>query len=304
MNPSSLTATLPHGLIFRAVANALAEDLGLAGDITTDATVPAGQSAKAVFVARKGGVVSGLAVAAETFKALDASVTFHAAAADGDAIAPGGVVAMVSGPARAILTGERVALNFMGRMSGIATLTRAYVDAVAGTKAAIVDTRKTTPGLRAFEKYAVRCGGGMNHRVGLFDAILIKDNHIVAAGGLEPALLAARSRAGHLVKVEVEVDTLAQLDEVLRLAFPSDLKSAATIRPMGRLVDVVLLDNMTPDELRTAVTRVDGRLLTEASGGVSLSTVRAIAETGVDLISAGALTHSAPVLDLGLDFAE
>lgn len=286
-------SALAPGLIARAVELALAEDLGLAGDITTNATVPADAIAKAVFAARKPGVVSGLWVAAAAFAAVDGRVEFTAVAADGDTIAPGAVIAKVSGPARAILTGERVALNFMGRMSGIATLTRSYVDAVAGTGAAIVDTRKTTPGLRAFEKYAVRCGGGKNHRAGLFDAILIKDNHIVAAGGLAAAIGAARARAGHMVKVEVEVDTLAQLDEVLALAF------AAGPRPT---VDAVLLDNMTPAQLRSAVGRVAGRLLTEASGGVGLDTVRAIADTGVDLISVGALTHSAPVLDLGLDF--
>ena len=285
MTPSQLSASLPHGLIVRAVADALAEDLGLAGDITTDATVPASTMAQAVFAARKPGVISGLAVAAATFAALDARVVFEPVAQDGDRVSPGDVVARVHGPARGILTGERVALNFMGRMCGIATLTRRYVDAIAGTKAVIVDTRKTTPGLRAFEKYAVRCGGGMNHRVGLFDAILIKDNHIVAAGGLAAAIAGARARAGHLVKIEVEVDTLAQLDEV-----------------MAHKVDVVLLDNMTPAQLATAVKRVGGAMLTEASGGVSLDTVRAIAEAGVDLISIGALTHSAPVLDLGLDF--
>ena len=271
MKTSSLTAALPHGLIAKAVADALAEDLGLAGDITTDATVPEGAMARAVFVARKPGVISGLAVAAEAFRALDARVQFEPAVRDGGKVEAGTVVAKVHGPARGILTGERVALNFMGRMSGIATLTRAYVDAISGT--------------RAVEKYAVRCGGGMNHRVGLFDAILIKDNHIVAAGGLAKAIAGARARAGHLVKIEVEVDTLAQLDEV-----------------MAHAVDVVLLDNMTPAQLKTAVARVAGSMLTEASGGVSLESVRGIAEAGVDLISIGALTHSAAVLDLGLDF--
>ena len=285
MKPSAFDATLPPGLISRAVTAALDEDLGLAGDITTNATVPAQAMARAVIAARKPGIVSGLAVAAATFRAVDEGVAFELAVRDGDAVAAGTVIAKIDGSARAILTGERVALNFMGRMSGIATLTRSYVEAIAGTKATIVDTRKTTPGLRAFEKYAVRCGGGMNHRVGLYDAILIKDNHIVAAGGLAAAIAAARSRAGHLVKIEVEVDTLAQLDEV-----------------MAHRVDVVLLDNMTPAQLKTAVARVAGAMLTEASGGVNLDTVRAIAEAGVDLISVGALTHSAPVLDLGLDF--
>jgi len=285
MMPSGLSGSLRQGLIVRAVADALAEDLGLAGDITTDATVPASAMAQAVFAARKPGVISGLAVAAAAFAAVDDRIVFEAVAQDGERVEAGAVVARVHGPARGILTGERVALNFMGRMCGIATLTRAYVDAIAGTGAVIVDTRKTTPGLRAFEKYAVRCGGGMNHRVGLFDAILIKDNHIVAAGGLAAAIAGARARAGHLVKIEVEVDTLAQLDEV-----------------MAHKVDVVLLDNMTPAQLTAAVERVGGAMLTEASGGVSLESVRGIAEAGVDLISVGALTHSAPVMDLGLDF--
>ncbi|KUO58806.1 MAG: nicotinate-nucleotide pyrophosphorylase [Alphaproteobacteria bacterium BRH_c36] len=277
--------SLPRGLIDKAVASALAEDLGLAGDITTDATVGAAATALAVISARKDGVVSGLVLAEAAFRALDDAVDFKAHVRDGAAVTPGTKIASISGSARAILTAERVALNFMGRMSGIATLTRAYVDAVAGTDAAIVDTRKTTPGLRAFEKYAVRCGGGGNHRTGLFDAILIKDNHIVAAGGAAQAVKAARAHAGHLVKIEVEVDTLDQLRDVLALG-----------------PDAVLLDNMTLGELRQAVAMTDGRVLLEASGGVSLDSVGAIAETGVDLISVGGLTHSAPVLDLGLDF--
>lgn len=278
-------ASLPPMLISRAVDAALAEDLGLAGDLTTDSTIPPDAMARGVIAARKPGVIAGLAVAEAAFRALDPAVRFEIVTPDGESIAAKGVVARAVGRARALLTGERVALNFMGRMSGIATLTRAYVDHIAGTRAHIIDTRKTTPGLRAFEKYAVRAGGGMNHRVGLFDAILIKDNHIIAAGGIAAAITAARARAGHMVKIEIEVDTLDQLDEVLR-----------------HEVDAVLLDNMTPDQLREAVRRVDGRAITEASGGVTLETVRAIAESGVDLISSGALTHSAPVLDLGLDF--
>lgn len=276
---------LPRIIVTRAVADALAEDLGLAGDITTDATVDAGATANAVVAARRPGILAGLDLAEAAFAAMDPSIMFTRAKADGDRIASGDVVASISGNARAILTGERVALNYLGRMSGIATLTRHYVDAIAGTKAAIVDTRKTTPGLRAFEKYAVRCGGGQNHRTGLFDAILIKDNHIVAAGGVAAALTRARAHAGHMVKIEIEVDTLQQLDHVLE-----------------HKVDVILLDNMPPETLREAVARVAGRALTEASGGVNLDTVRDIAEAGVDLISVGALTHSAPVLDLGLDF--
>jgi nicotinate-nucleotide pyrophosphorylase (carboxylating) len=277
---------LPKALVQRAVTEALAEDLGLAGDLTTDATVAPDATADAAIVSRQGGVVAGLDLAEAAFAALDAGVAFKRLKLDGDAVEAGDAIARISGNARAILTGERVALNYLGRLSGIASLTRRYVDAISGTGAAIADTRKTTPGLRAFEKYAVRCGGGQNHRTGLFDAILIKDNHIVAAGGIDNAITRARAYAGHMVKIEVEVDTLDQLAAVLK-----------------HKVDAVLLDNMTPQMLRDAVRMVAGRAMTEASGGVNLTTVRAIAETGVDLISAGALTHSAPVLDLGLDFA-
>jgi nicotinate-nucleotide pyrophosphorylase (carboxylating) len=285
MKDVPLAGALPALLVARAVADALAEDLGLAGDVTTAATVPADARASAVVAARRPGVVAGLALAEAAFRALDTEVEFAPRVADGSTVAPGAVLARVEGAARALLTAERVALNFLGRLSGIATLTRRYVDAVAGTRATIVDTRKTTPGLRAFEKYAVRCGGGRNHRSGLFDAILIKDNHIAAAGGLAPAIERARAYAAHMIKIEVEVDTLVQLEEALR-----------------HPIDAVLLDNMSPAQLCEAVGIVAGRVLTEASGGVDLDTVRAIAETGVDLISVGALTHSAPVLDLGLDF--
>ena len=270
-----------------AIEAALLEDLGLQGDITTNATVSATAKAEAVIAARKDGVISGLQLAEAAFRALDPNVRFEIKKHDAAVVASGDTIAQISGNARALLTAERVALNFMGRMSGIATLTRRYVDAVTGTKARIADTRKTTPGLRAFEKYAVRCGGGQNHRTGLFDAILIKDNHIVAAGGLPAAIEAARAAAGHMIKIEVEVDTLDQLREVLL-----------------HKVDAVLLDNMTTAQLRDAVKLVAGRCITEASGGVNLETVRAIAETGVDMISVGALTHSAAVLDLGLDFQE
>ena len=284
MTRARFDASLPSTLITYAVANALAEDLGLAGDITTDSTIGPRLTANAVFAVLKQGVVAGLDVAAATFHHLDATTRFEKLVADGTEVKAGTVLARVSGRARTLLTGERVALNFLGRMSGIATLTKRYVDTIAGTNAHIIDTRKTTPGLRAFEKYAVRAGGGMNHRVGLFDAVLIKDNHIAVAGGIEPAITAARARAGHMVKVEIEVDTLDQLKEAL--AHP---------------IDAVLLDNMTPAQLAEAVRIVDGRVITEASGGVNLETVRAIAESGVDLISIGALTHSAPVLDIGLD---
>ncbi|SDO74514.1 nicotinate-nucleotide pyrophosphorylase [carboxylating] [Filomicrobium insigne] len=275
---------LPHQTIAQAVDAALAEDLGLLGDITSIATIAPSAQAAAWIATRQPGVISGISLAEYAFRALDPEIDFRIEADDGDSVFPGTPIAHVSGNARAILGAERVALNYLGRLSGIATLTRDYVDAIEGTSATIVDTRKTTPGLRALEKFAVRCGGGQNHRFGLFDAILIKDNHIVAAGGLSAAIERARTTAGHMVKIEVEVDTLQQLRE------------AITHR-----IDAVLLDNMPPAILREAVAITHGRVLLEASGGVNLTTVRAIAETGVDLISVGALTHSAPVLDLGLD---
>lgn len=278
------TAFLNPLLVQDSVRAALIEDLGRVGDITTLATIPAGRMATAVIAARKPGIVAGLPLAREAFRQFDPSVTFDALVEDGDALVPGAVVAKISGAARSILSSERIALNYLGRLSGIATLTARYVDEVAHTAARIVDTRKTTPGLRAFEKYAVRCGGGMNHRYGLDDAILIKDNHIAVAGGIKAALTAAKSVAGHLVKIEIEVDSLSQLEEVL-----------------AEGADVVLLDNMGPDQLRQAVAMAGGRVKTEASGGVNLDTVRSIAESGVDMISIGALTHSASVLDLGLD---
>lgn len=283
---ATTVAPLAPQLVADAVNQALAEDLGLLGDLTTTATVPVDAKATGVIASRERGVVSGTDLAVAAFRALDPQCTIKIARPDGSSVAKGDVVLTVAGNARALLTAERVALNFMGRMSGIATLTRAFADAVAHTNTRIVDTRKTTPGLRAFEKYAVRCGGGHNHRSGLFDAILIKDNHIVAAGGVAKAVAQARASAGHMVKIEVEVDTLAQLEDVLTFG-----------------IDAVLLDNMDTNTLRKAVAMVDGRCLTEASGGVSLATVAGIAETGVDMISIGALTHSAKVLDLGLDFA-
>ncbi|MFO1148926.1 MAG: carboxylating nicotinate-nucleotide diphosphorylase [Alsobacter sp.] len=271
-------------LIDDAVRRALEEDLGRAGDVTTLATIPAEATAVAVIAARKPGILAGLPLARAAFAAYDPAVRFTAEREDGARLEPADVAARIEGPARSILSSERVALNYLGRLSGIATLTAAYVDKVAGTPARIVCTRKTTPGLRAFEKYAVKCGGGANHRYGLDDAVLIKDNHIAVAGGVAQALRAAKASVGHLVKIEIEVDTLAQLDDVL-----------------AEGADVVLLDNMGPDLLRQAVAKVAGRMRTEASGGVNLETVRAIAETGVDMISVGALTHSASVLDLGLD---
>lgn len=278
------TAFLNPLLLQDAVRAALIEDLGRVGDLTTLATIPAERTARALIAARKPGVVAGLPLAREAFRQIDSSVIFTAKLEDGATLKPGDVVAEISGEARSLLSAERIALNYLGRLSGIATLTARYVAAVAHTSARIVDTRKTTPGLRAFEKYAVRCGGGMNHRYGLDDAILIKDNHIAVAGGIKAALSAAKAAAGHLVKIEIEVDRLSQLEEVL-----------------AEGADVVLLDNMGPDLLRQAVAMVAGRMKTEASGGVNLETVQSIAESGVDMISIGALTHSATVLDLGLD---
>ena len=281
-----MTAPLPDLLIEPIVRMALAEDLGRAGDITAQACVAPDARLDAVFAVRQPGVLSGLDCARLTILALDPQARFEPRVSDGDLMASGQACALVSANARALLSAERTALNLMGRLSGVATLTRAYVDAVAGTGARIVDTRKTTPGLRALEKYAVRCGGGVNHRFGLDDAILIKDNHVVASGGVGEALKRARAHAGHLTKIEVEVDSLDQLTEAL-LHSP----------------DVIMLDNFTLENLRRAVEITAGRITLEASGGVNLTTVRAIAETGVQVISVGALTHSAPVLDIGLDAA-
>ena len=272
-------------LIEEAVRRALDEDLGRAGDITSAATSPANARASSRLVARKAGVLAGLACAAEAFGAIDPAVSFRAKKRDGDRLAAGDVVAEIEGPAIAVLSGERVALNFVGRLSGIATLTAAYVAKVSHTRAKITDTRKTTPGLRALEKYAVRCGGGVNHRFGLDDAVLIKDNHIAVAGGVVAALNAAHAAVGHLVKVEIEVESLDQLAEVLQTDG----------------ADAVLLDNMDVATLKRAVELARGNVALEASGGVSLETVAKIAETGVDVISVGALTHSAPALDVALD---
>ncbi len=266
------------------VRAALLEDLGRAGDITTDAVVPAGAEARAILVARQSGTIAGLQLAELAFRLVDPALRFEIEAPDAASVDVGDTIARIEGPARGILTAERVALNFLGHLSGIATATSAIVRAIAHTRTRVACTRKTTPGLRAVEKYAVRCGGGVNHRFGLDDAILIKDNHIAIAGGIAPALVRARARAGHLVRIEIEVDTLAQLDEALGIG-----------------ADAVLLDNMTPDMLRQAVQMVAGRAVTEASGGITLGTAAAVAETGVDLLSAGWLTHSAALLDIALD---
>jgi nicotinate-nucleotide pyrophosphorylase (carboxylating) len=275
---------LPDLLVAPIVRAALAEDLGRAGDITAQACVPADVRLTADFVARRGGVVAGLACVRLAMAELDPSVRIDPLSADGQAVPAGTTLVRVSGSARAILTAERTALNLLGRLCGIATLTQDFVEAVAGTSAKITDTRKTTPGLRALEKYAVRCGGGTNHRFGLDDAILIKDNHVAACGSVGEAVRRAKAFAGHLVKVEVEVDSLLQLREAL-----------------AHDPDVIMLDNFTVDDMREAVKLVDGRIKLEASGGITLDTVRAFAETGVDVISVGALTHSAKVLDIGLD---
>ena len=272
-------------LIEPLVRGALLEDLGRAGDLTTDSIVPVEVLARAALVARESGVVAGLDLAKLAFALIDPEIAVEIAANDGSVVAPGAVIARISGPARGILTAERTALNFLGHLSGIASVTASIVAAVQGTKAKIVCTRKTTPGLRAVEKYAVRAGGGANHRFGLDDALLIKDNHVAIAGGVVPALRRARAGVGHLVKIEVEVDTLDQLREAL-----------------GEGADAVLLDNMSLEMLAKAVAIVDGRAITEASGRVTLKSAPSIAATGVDLISIGWLTHSAPVLDIGLDF--
>jgi nicotinate-nucleotide pyrophosphorylase (carboxylating) len=276
----------PHALLIEPIVRrALEEDLGRAGDITSELTIPASAKAQARLVARKAGTIAGLVVAESAFRLVDAALTFAYDVPDGRTVAAGIVLAAIAGPARAVLTAERVALNFVGHLSGVATATHALVEAVAGTGARIVCTRKTTPGLRVLEKYAVRCGGGLNHRFGLDDAVLIKDNHIVAAGGIAPAVARVRAGIAHMTKIEVEVDTLGQLEEALALG-----------------VDTILLDNMKPDTVRRAVAMAKGRAVLEASGNVTLATVRAMAETGVDYISSGAITHSAPNLDVGLDF--
>ncbi|WP_309069759.1 carboxylating nicotinate-nucleotide diphosphorylase [Microbacterium sp.] len=275
-------------IIERAVATALEEDAPW-GDLTSTAFLPAGATARAELVAREAGVFSGGAVFAAAFALTDPQVSVELGAADGDAFAPGAVLAVVEGSARSVLTGERVGLNFTQRMSGVATLTARYVEEVSQTGARIVDTRKTTPGLRAFERHAVRCGGGFNHRFSLSDAVMAKDNHLAVLAGGDASELTAALRAGiarlpHTTHVEVEVDRLAQIEPVLAAG-----------------AHTIMLDNFSLDDLRRGVELIAGRAIVEASGGVSLETVRAIAETGVDVISVGALTHSARALDLGLD---
>ena len=277
--------SLPALMLEPVVRAALLEDLGRAGDLTTDAIVPPTARARTALVARQRGVVAGLDAAAMAFRLVAPSIEITVERPDGTTLAPGDRIATIAGPARGMLTAERVALNFLGHLSGVASAAATLVEAVRGHKARICCTRKTMPGLRALQKYAVRVGGGMNHRFGLDDGVLIKDNHVAVAGGIRPAILAARRGVGHLVKIEVEVDTLDQLEEALATG-----------------VDAVLLDNMTPEQLATAVRMIDGRALAEASGRITPRTAPAIAASGVDLISAGWLTHSASVLDIGLDW--
>ena len=278
--------TLPHLLIEPLVRAALIEDLGPSGDVTTQAVIPAGLRYKARLNAREQGVISGLQLAECAFRLVDPNLSLIIRRPDGSAVTPGETVMEIEGEAASILMAERVALNFAGRLSGIASLTAAFVAQTEGTKARITCTRKTTPGLRLVEKEAVRHGGGATHRFGLSDAILIKDNHIAAAGGIAQALTQARRAASHMRRIEIEVDTRAQLDEVLAIGG----------------ADVVLLDNMSTEDMRAAVETVAGRLVTEASGNMRLERIAEVAATGVDFISVGALTHSAQVLDLGLDF--
>jgi nicotinate-nucleotide pyrophosphorylase (carboxylating) len=277
-------APLPSILIEPLIRAALLEDLGRAGDITTDSIVPAATTARLALNARQAGIVAGLDLAAMAFRLIEPAIRFETLRPDGSAIAPGDVIALVEGPARGLLTAERVALNFLGHLCGIASATAAITAAIRPHKARVTCTRKTLPGLRMVQKYAVRVGGGANHRFGLDDAVLIKDNHIAVAGGIRPAVERARAAIGHLIKIEIEVDTLEQLSEVLTLP-----------------VDAVLLDNMTPEQLQAAVRLVDGRLITEASGRITAATAASVAASGVDLISIGWLTHSATVLDIGLD---
>jgi len=275
---------LPLIMVEPSVRAALLEDLGRAGDLTTDAIVPADARTECALMARQPGVVAGLDYALVAFRLIDPTIEVRVERPDGTRLKPGDLIATVRGSARGILTAERTALNFLSHLSGVASATRGIADAIIGTKAQVCCTRKTMPGLRAAQKYAVRVGGGSNHRFGLDDAVLIKDNHVAIAGGVRPAVERARAGVGHLVKIELEVDTLAQLEEALTLR-----------------VDAVLLDNMGPDMLRQAVGMVDGRAITEASGRIRPETAPAIAASGVDLLSVGWLTHSATVLDIGLD---
>lgn len=284
-SPAIHVEPLPGFLVVAAVERALEEDMGRAGDMTTAATIPATAQARALLVSREKGRLAGTQFVRAAFNTLDPAVNVQVHIPDGADVEPGETIATISGSARPILTGERVGLNFLGRLSGVATATSNLVRLVSGTAARVVCTRKTTPGLRAFEKYAVRCGGGFNHRFALDDGILIKDNHIVAAGGVTRAIQSARAHAGHMIHVEIEVDSLAQMEEALSAGANS-----------------ILLDNMSPEVLREAVILNKGRALLEASGNINAQTIAAVAATGVNLISSGAITHSAKCLDIGLDF--
>jgi nicotinate-nucleotide pyrophosphorylase (carboxylating) len=278
--------SLPRIVIEPLVRAALLEDLGRAGDLTSDATIGPDQTARVALISREQGVVAGTDCARLAWELVDPRIVVSDLLPDGSRVQPGTVIGTISGPARGLLSGERVALNFLGHLSGVATGTATIADAIAHTHALVADTRKTIPGLRALQKHAVKAGGGSNHRFGLDDAVLIKDNHIAVAGGVAEAVRRAKAGVGHLVKIEVEVDSLSQLAELL---------------PLG--VDAVLLDNMGPDLVREAVAMVAGRLITEASGRITPATAVPLAEAGVDLISVGWLTHSAHVLDIGLDYA-
>jgi len=285
---SRISTSKPLRLVVEPLIRAaLLEDLAHGNDLTTDAIVPSDLRTMARIVSRADGVVAGLDASLLAFELLEpGSVRTDVDVADGQSVRAGATIATLDGPARILLTGERTMLNLLSRLCGIATATRRLVEAIAGTRAHVVDTRKTTPGLRVLEKYAVRCGGGSNHRFGLDDAVLIKDNHLALAGSVHEAVARVKAHAGHMVKIEIEVDTLEQLREALR-----------------EPIDAVLLDNMNPDVLREAVRIVDGTVLTEASGGIRPETIAAVAATGVDLISVGWLTHGAPALDLGLDIS-
>ncbi|NPV28695.1 MAG: carboxylating nicotinate-nucleotide diphosphorylase [Firmicutes bacterium] len=277
---------LPAWILDEVVHRALAEDIGT-GDLTTDSLVPAGAEAEAVIHSKSTGVLAGLPVAARVFRVLDPDIRVEEQIPEGSFIRPGSIIARVRGRARAVLTGERVALNFLQRLSGIATATRHLVELIAGTRARLVDTRKTAPGLRVLEKYAVRIGGGCNHRIGLYDGILIKDNHIKVAGGIAEAVRRARAAVPHTIKIEIEVETLEQLEEALAAG-----------------ADLIMLDNMPLPLLRKAVALAGGRVPLEASGGITAERIREVAETGVDFISVGAITHSAPALDISMDVGE
>lgn len=284
ITPQTELMPLPKTLWQPLIETALREDLGSVGDLSSNLTIEASKTATARFVARKPGVVAGLDIALSAFTLYDPTLTVKTFVQDGDSIQPQTLLAEVTGSARSILTAERTALNLLGHLCGIATTTCQMVDALRGTNTKLLDTRKTLPGLRALQKYAVRCGGGLNHRFGLYDAVMLKDNHLALIDDLPKTLADLRQKLGHTIKVEVEVDTLAQLKTLL-----------------DQPIDIVLLDNMTPAQLREAVALVDGRFATEASGGVTPATVRSIAESGVDYISTGFITHSAPNLDIGLD---